>query len=239
MHPNLHGLCTLPTAYLCAVTSSEYACKWLGAAITAYRVQLRIVSLKHMAFVAWEPRMSPSKPLYAHIAKRRFAIGWCVCRQLIPFKMDQNGPMLRIIGVDSHADCSNITEAWMDRWILRSRRVEKGRVGHHRCQVKTIWCRYDLADSCSQTMGHYRGACGEMVGNGWNFTWPHLAIQNNYCIFLSNEIFGFLDFRAASCKPKATGCTPREWQDVQPLIPALGRPQLGKVCVDRPSFAEI
>lgn len=41
------------------------------------------------------------------------------------------------------------------------------------------------------------------------------------------------------CKPQATGCTPREWQDVQPLIPALGRPQLGKVCVDRRSFAEI
>jgi len=42
-----------------------------------------------------------------------------------------------------------------------------------------------------------------MVGNGWNVTWPHLAIQNNYCIFLSNEIFGFLDFRAASLRPQA------------------------------------
>ena len=118
---------------------------------------------------------------------------WMVCLPSTDSILDnQNGPMLRIIGVDSHADCSNITEAWMDRWILRSRRVEKGRVGHHRCQVKTIWCRYDLADSCSQTMGHYRGACGEMVGNGWNVTWPHLAIQNNYCIFM-----------AASLRPQA------------------------------------
>lgn len=46
----------------------------------------------------------------------------------------------------------------------------------------------------------------------------------------------FWIFGLHGCKPQATGCTPREWQDVQPLIPALGRPQLGKVFFDRPSF---
>ena len=54
---------------------------------------------------------------------------WMVCLPSTDSILDnQNDPMLRIIGVDSHADCSNITEAWMDRWILRSRRVEESAV---------------------------------------------------------------------------------------------------------------
>lgn len=136
MHSNLHGLCTLPTAYLCAVTSSEYACEWLGAAITAYRVQLRIVSLKHMAFVAWEPRMSPSKPLCAHIAKRRFAIGWCVCHQLIAYGYSKWIKMVPCceseVSTLMQTALTSRRHGWIDgSFGVVSRRVQKGRVGHH------------------------------------------------------------------------------------------------------------
>ena len=168
MHPNLHGLC-LP---LCSHK------QWIRLQVVgccdcslSCATENRFVEGKHMAFAWPELRMSPSKPLYAHVVKRRFAIGWCVFASIC-FHIDiQDGPMW-IIGVDSHADCSNITEAWR---ILRGGESEKSCVGHHRCQVKTIWCRYDLADSCSQTMGHYRGALGN--GGKWMiFTWPHLLV---------------------------------------------------------------